>query len=275
MIYKTRITGLIIGLVFLLMAFSMPIQAEEETNIDIIVITEENINASFNATAGGDISIWIDGVELQSEFVTITDVVNSISTDVDDVRNDLNYAFMVANGNTYKILELNESLQEAFIEILENYNRTENNNNSIRDLIFWAYNLENNYLIFKDETHDNFTSVKLKNEEQDNELDSLKGQISNLQSQLNHLNSTFGTIGIILVIIGVLACSLYLYNRRYPLAEIGGNGKNISKAKKHRHIVDFINKPQKSKKAKTKSLSFKIKHIRRNPKKSIVKQFFS
>ena len=108
MIYKTRITGAVVGLVVLLMAFSMTIQAEEETNIDIIVITEENINASFNATAGGDISIWIDGVELKSEFVTVTKVVNSIITDVSDVRNDLNYAFMIANGNTYNILQLNE-----------------------------------------------------------------------------------------------------------------------------------------------------------------------
>ena len=144
----------------------------------------------------------------------------------------------------------------------------------MRDLIFWAYNLESDYLIFKDETHDNFTSVKLKNDEQDNELDGLKGQISNLQSQLNHLNSTFGNIGIILVIVGIIACGLYLFNRRYPIAEIGGNGKNISKAKKHRHIVDFLNKPQKSKKAKTNSLVFKIKHIRRNHEKSIVKLFF-
>ena len=147
MIYKTRITGAVVGLVVLLMAFSMPIQAEEETNIDIIVITEENINASFNATAGGDISIWIDGVELKSEFVTVTKVVNSIITDVSDVRNDLNYAFMIANGNTYNILQLNESLQEAFKEILENYNRTESNNNSIRDLIFWAYNLKMKHMI--------------------------------------------------------------------------------------------------------------------------------
>ena len=274
MIEKTRTSIITLNLVLLLIISAVSVQSGEETTLDIVVITEEDIDAYFNATAGGNVSIWIDGVEVKGEFISIWDFLNIINGDVSDLKDDLEYAKVITTRNSLNINKNNDKINNAFDNISSNYNRTLNNlfliadnydfilenfnrtvanNNSVFTLNRWAINMEGDYLKYKGESTE---------------------KISNLQAEIDGLYRNLGYILAAVVIIILVACGFFLFNKKYHFGEILRNGKNLRKNGKHHGIIDFAHKSQRSKKAKSYSLSYKLRHIRKDPQKSIVKLFF-
>lgn len=271
----------IAAIMLLSMVCSIPVNAEEaDVTMDVYVETEGNVNASFNATAGGNVTYWIDGMEVKSEFSSIWEAfgefddvwgfINELESILNDAREVATNAYFMGSSAYAYASDNYDKIMLAFaalLELNETTNKIQSNleklNDTINDLKDKISNLEK--------------EMKEEIEKLNATISDQAAQIKLLQSDvkgINELLGSVGNLGIIFVVLAVLACCLYLFNRKYPFGYIIRNGKATFRNSK-RHLRDLVRKANKSKKVKSKSLIYKIKHLRRNKEKSPVKFMFS
>jgi hypothetical protein len=232
----------------------------------VVVVTDGNVNASFDATAGGDVNYWIDGIEVKGEFNNIWEAIDSVKEEAEGASKTAMVAYLYANDNFQRLLivkddvsVLNESLADNASKIQQNeddilyvYYRTESNNNSIVTLFTEMGAFEQEYLAFKQKSMD--------------ELASVTADLEDFKSLVSH--------AVIITGLGLVVVGLFFANRRYPFKEVVKNGKNIFKNGKQQKIIDVSKKVKKSK-ASNNSIGYKMTHIRRNKEKSPLKYLMS
>lgn len=272
---------IIIGMAAVLllsMACSIPVNAEEsDVTMDVYVETEGNVNASFNATAGGNVTYWIDGMEVKSEFSSIWEAfgefddvwefINELDLFIEETRNTANGAYHLGLSAFSYASDNYDKIMLAFAALLE-LNETTNKMQSELE----EHNDTINYL------KDKISYLEAEIEKLNATISDQAAQIKLLQSDVKGINELLGFVGnagIIFVVLAVLACCLYLFNRKYPFGQVMRNNKGIFKNGKKRKTLDFTRKAGKPKKVKNKSFYFKMKHIKRNKEKSPVRSLFS
>lgn len=285
----------IILIILLSLTFTQTINAEEtkkDTILGVHVITDENLTAYINGSAGGDVDYYIDGIEVSAEFMALWAKINKLDNEIDDVDGKANQAWGYANhaysysdDNNQKINENNNTLKNHAYTLSTHYNAINDTYNKIYILKDEVVSFENHYLKFEDKTNNTLNNQSVTIGQQGSMINDLHDTNLGLQEtvraqsdQLEEMNSLLGLIKntmIVLLIAAGLVVLLYLLNRRYPFGKIAGKAKKSIKNFKRERQPDYV---KSSKKAQTKkTLMYKIKHthIKRNPEKSPIKLFFS
>jgi len=274
---RKKLTIVIIGAITLLgLMFSTPVMAEGDAELDVYVEADGNVNASFDATAGGAVNYWIDGIEVKGEFISIWDAMGEFDT-VWDLIDHLNEQLGQTDSTANDAYDLASGAfsyaDQAFSYALANDQRIRENATILTVLFNEVLLFEEDYSNFKNETHLNFTSVKdtlddheLRISNLESKVDTLEGQIASLESSIGEIKSTLGG----LAGIGILAGGLFLTNRRYPFKDVLNEGKGIFG---RRHVTGSSAQKVKSKaKAKSARKASKLKiNSERSPMKLFMK----
>lgn len=307
------ISGLLTMFILSLLLVVSPVKAaEDDAGIQVIVITDGDVNASLDATAGGNVTFWIDGIEVKSEFEDIWTYINNIDQHVAVTTLDTNSELTslkkyiedvegTANGAW-------EYANNAFAYAGNAYSYADKNNDSIVYLFTWASNIEASYLenvtkfdgliekiqedlddhekrivlleLDLNKLQEKIALLESETEDLDNRLNDLNETvalqdetINSLKSDLNGLKNGLMGIGAVILIVAIAVVLLFLINRKYPLGYIIRNGKEVIVNGKQK-ITGYVKRADKS---KTKAFWSKVKHtkIKRNPDRSPVKLFFS
>lgn len=274
-----KLTIGIIGTIALLgLIFSTPVMAEGDAELDVYVEADGNVNASFDATAGGDVNYWIDGIEVKGEFISIWEAMGEFDT-VWDFINHLNEQLGQTDAKADEAYELADN---AFGYAASAYSYAQNNDQRIKEnatILTVLFNevvlFEEDYSDFKNETHLNFTSVKdtlddheVRISNLESKVGTLEGQVVVLEGSIDELKATLGNLGKI-GIVGLIAGGLFLTNRRYPFKDVVKNGKGIF----GRHGTGSSAQKVKSKanmKSARKASKLKVNH-KRSPMKLFMK----
>jgi len=254
---------IILALSLLSAVFAMPAEAADgETVITVYVVTDGNITASFDASAGGDINYWIEDVEVAGEFGRIWSAISSLDGSINNVQGSANYAlgyamsaYNYAQNNAEKLYEHNQTLMLHYGMI----NETTGNLYILTDEVI-AF--EGHYLAFENETNNTLGAYGADIGVHGEEIDALNAKVNDLNGIIMLIRNSL--MGLVLI-----AGVLYLTNRRYPFREIMKNGN------KQRKPVEFV-KQTKASKASTTTVKHKHLHIprfriKRNPDRSPLK----
>ena len=226
-----KVIGIITVAVLVSLVYTAPVQATSgDSTTNVYVVTDGNLTVYFDGIAGGDITYWIDGIEVKGEFETLRDrldgfidvwnALNELKNYIEETNNTANDAYAYANL-TYNCTQNNsKKLEEHNQTLILYYNII---NNTINELIAF----EESYFDFKNETHLNFTSVKDILDDHKQQISILEERADHLESSVGELESTIGNIGKGLSGIGLIAFSLFIANRYYPLRDVVKNGKGI------------------------------------------------
>jgi len=276
---KNQFKAMIITFALILFTLGYNVSAgENDTNMDIMVITDGNVTAYFNASAGGTVNYWIEDVEVRNEFQKIWDAmgdndifllnsINDIDIKVQDAKFTAEQAYLMSNNNYLLIKDNSDTLIDHNDSINELFNRTVL-------LINELAAFEGDYVNFKNEVNVNFTSLyDLIDELKSNQV-LLQDQVDNLQGEISGLKQNLGNIGKYSGLFFLILCGLYLFNRRYPFKDVHFKKNGIVNKSKNGYR-DLVKKADKTKKAKAKSNSKVVKRVRRNPEKSPLKLLFS
>ena len=267
-----ELIGIISLLCMILLAMSVKgVHAETaDAEMQVDVHATGNVNASFDADAGGDVNYWIDGIEVKGEFVNLWDALSTLDSDIYTVINSLNTKINENNGLAADAFNYAD---QAFSYASDNDVKINNNNKSINDLLLKTLiildelvRFEENYTVFKEETHLNFTDVKDTLNDHETRITDLELRVSDLESDVDDLQAAMDSLGLIgkaAAGVGLVACGLFLANRRYPFKDIVKNGNSV---------LGHSHKPSKSTKVKSKAKrASKIPKISVNPDKSPIK----
>ena len=235
-----------------------------DTSITVQVISDGNVTGYINGTAvNGSVSYYIDGIEVASEFSKVRGALHHAQDTADSASWMAHVAWTLTQVN-------NESI--ALI-------RTDVGNNTGK--IYWLrdelFGLEYDYIAFKEDTTTNITEIKLVLDDHEQRLQSNEENITALKQQVADLNATLGNIGKGLAGLGIIACGLFLANKRYPLGEVVKNGKLMFRNDGRQYkIVDFVSKSKAKSKTSKKVKAKKprapwLPRIKRNPDKSPLK----
>ncbi len=259
-------------------------QSQTDTEVEVYVMTDGNLTAYFNGTSnGGEVNYWIDGIEVITEFQNIYNKIQKVKSDLNNIDAKASAAMAYTMTNSNQINIHNKSIEDLKIKVY-----------MLRDELV-AF--ENHYFAFEEETQKNFSKINetiesIKDDIQDilDELEDIQltldahaqqinanmQAIADNEANLASLSGNLANLGKIVAGATVVVCGLYLFNRKYPFAEIVQNGKEAVKGERQHKIIDYVKRTgNKPKKAKTKGLIYKIKHVRRNPDRSPIKLFFS
>jgi hypothetical protein len=234
-----------------------------DSNVKVFLVTDENITAEINGSAGGNISYFIDGIEVKGEFENLwealaefSDVwseINSVKKNLDGTKDVLTAAAETAYDNKKKLEEHDQVL-------LIHYNAI---NDTINELIAF----EDDYAKFV-----NFTNTTLGEHDKlilihASEIQDLKQKYQAQQDQIDQLKKDFDeklmAMRNTLIGLFILGFGLYLINHKYPLVGIiKRRGRNISDAVSSKFGSH-------TRKVKSKKLhSSKLSRIRINPDRS-------
>lgn len=280
---------IILALSLLSSVFAMPTNAADgETVVTVYVITDGNITASFNASAGGDINYWIEDVEVASEFGRIWSAISSLDGNINDVQGSANYALGYAMSAYDYAQNNDEKLYEHDQTLMIHYGMINETTGNLYILTDEVVAFEGHYLAFENETNNTLGAYGADIGVHGEEIDALKAKVNDLNGIIMLIRNSL--IGLVLI-----AGALYLTNRRYPFREIMKNGNGLFKnGNKQRKPVDFV-KQTKAPKASTTTVKHKhlhiprfrikrkpdrsplklIKHLIRNPEKSSLRNLFS
>lgn len=242
-----KIIGIITATVLVSLVSTVSVQAtNEDSTMEVYVVTDGDLTAYFDGVAGGDINYWIDGIEVKGEFETLRNALgefidvwialNNLKSDLEETNDTANDAYSYADqiynytqDNAKKLEEHNQTLI-LYYHII---------NSTINELVAF----EKAYFDFKNETHLNFTSVKDTLDDHEQRTCILEGRVDRLESSVDELKATLGNIGTGLAVLGLIAGGLFLTNRHYPLRDVVKNGKGIFGTHgKQQRIRDSVHK---------------------------------
>ena len=290
--------GLITCVILLLMAYIMPVQAEEETTTDEF----------------GDIPVIQLFIVTDGDFITIgdDDILGGLQAGIDNLGGQI----ILLNENLGKTQESADSAYglaaDAYVESLNNkglldehaqtlvvhYDKLTDTIDKLWILRDEVVAFEGHYFGFVNDTNNTLGIYGDSIQFHDEELVLQEEDIELLQAKLKNLNGVIALVRNTLIGLGILACGLFLFNRRYRFGQIRRNGKDIYQNGGRQHsIVEFMPKPEQAKKAKNHAslryklthirirrtmvkpnktpVKYKTFHIRRNPEKSPVRFMFS
>ncbi len=272
---KTKKTIRIIGVFILISTASIiSVQAadNDDTTISVYVETSGDVNASFNATAGGNVTYWIDGIEVKGEFESIWDAIAYYEKEISTAQATADYACFVAQSNSNRLDQDEKELEEHNHTLIIHYsliNDTITNLLILRDEVI---GFEKDYLNYVNKTD---TTLEVYGEN----LQAHEEEIATLKNKVSELTFILTLIEIILIVSAVSAIALYFINKRYPLKQLIKNHSRFSKDSYRQYkLVDFLQKTEYTKKHSI--LRDKIGiigriRIRRKPEKSPLKNLFS
>ena len=217
---------------------------EDDTQINVIVLSESDVYSMFNLTSGGDlnaylngvasgdINYWIDGIEVSGEFINIWASIDNLYDNVDSAQKSAGLAFLYATDNSQRLRDHSQELQMHNDTLNFQYgviNETYTNLYLLRDEVV-AF--EGHYVSFENKTN--------------NTLLGHSDDLQALRAQLDDLNGVVALMRNFLIGCGLALAAIYIVNRRYPLGQYLNN-KDPSKN-------TTLSKPSKSpQKAKAKS----------------------
>jgi len=272
---RSRLVGLIIVCSLLSLGLYAPVNAEgNDTVLKVVIFTDGNVTGYFNATAGGDVNYWIEDIEVKTEFeniwkalgefVSVWNALSDIEDDVHNAQKTASVAMATANDNLLKILENNESITDIYDKLMV--------------LLDELLGFEQEYLLFKDSmlifqnnTNDNISDINDLCELLKQRVTDLENQVNSIKNDLDKVEAGILFSGKLAIGFLILACGLYLINRRYPIGVMVKNGR-VTLSDGSRRFIDLVKNADKSKKVKnSKSLRYKITHIRVNKNKSPIR----
>jgi len=232
---------IMIGILALTSIFSIVTveAADDNTTISVYVETTGDVNASFNATAGGNVTYWIDGIEIKGEFESIWEAIAYYEKKISDAQATADYACFVAQSNSNRLDEAEEELKKHNYTLLIHYsliNDTITNLLILRDEII---GFEQDYFNYVNKTDTTLKTYGENIEVHEKEITALKNKVAELTFILT-------LIGIIIAISAITATALYIINKRYPLKQLI---KRESKEDyKQYKLVDFLQKTEHTRK---------------------------
>jgi len=224
--------------VFSLIAFIPITTLAADSSVDIVLITEGNLTATINGSAGGDVSYWIDGIEVKGEFEDIWyaldefndtwDALNSLSSSIASTNDLASDAYGFA-GMAYSYASNNDKAIYGNSWMIDNHSKVIIiHNNSINDIYSKLYTLrdsvfafEEDYIAFKNETNTTLTN-------QSEEIDNLKTQLSEMNGALSFIKNS-------LVGAGIIVGGLYIANNRTSFKHAINNHKSFTKLRRKQH----------------------------------------
>lgn len=249
--------AILISLLLIPAAFGLNAQAEdnENTKVEVYVITEENLTAFFNGTAiNGSVSYFIDGIEVKGEFISIWKIIEDLKQGISSNHQIATFALSQA-GDAWKLAnENNDTLGEHSYTLAVHYDTINDTYNKLYLLKDEVVAFEDHYLIFENKTNTT--------------LNAQENQINSLQAELDDLNCFVVLIRNALIGIVIASLVLYVVNRKYPLGRIIIDKKPVLTNGKQYKILDYTKKPRRT-------LKYMITHIRVNKEKSPLKFLFS
>jgi len=270
-----------ISVMMILLVFIMPVNAEDtetepsepNTSIQIVLITDGDLEAFFNGEAGGDITYYIDGVEISSEFLSLWNALTSLKRSLGCTSGLANDAYDLAEGAFSYADQAFSCAHNNGHKIGENVNTLNMHSFVINDTRKNVLVMGNEIVAFEGAYFDfvNETNTTLSTHGEN--LGVQKAELDSLQAKINDLNAMMVFFRNALIGFGLIVGCLYVLNRRYPFRNIfSNNGIDRSPEKKYK-IVDFV-KPSEGK-TKAKRSGLKVPRVKRNPQKSPIRFLFS
>lgn len=268
-----KIIRIIISVFILISAASIiSVQAaDDNTTISVYVETSGDVNASFDATAGGNVTYWIDGVEVKGEFESIWEAIAYYEKEISTAQATADYACFVAQSNSNRLDQAEKELDEHNHTLIIHYsliNDTITNLLILRDEVI---SFEKDYFNYVNKTD---TTLEVYGEN----LQAHEKELATLKNKVADLTFILTLIEIILTVFAVSATILYFINKRSPLKKLIKNHSRFSRENYRQYkLVDFL---QTKYTRKHSILGDKIGilgriRIRRNPEKSPLKNLFS
>ncbi len=261
-----KITKIIIILLLLTSTiFTIAVNAEENgegTKVEVYVLTDENLTAFFNGTStNGSVNYFIDGIEVQNEFLSIWNILSKLSNKISNNRGLANLAYSIAdnafghaNQNEERIGQNRNMLSNHSYTLAFHYDAINDTYNKLYLLKDEVISFENHYLAFENKTN--------------NTLNSQKNQITSLKAEIDDLNGFITLLTYIGIGLVILGAGIYLLTRKFPIGNILKNKKPVISKSKQYKILDYTKKPKRT-------LRYIITHIRINKEKSPIRFLFS
>jgi hypothetical protein len=282
--------ALLIAFTLIVLSFTISTKAEQndETSIDVQVITDENLTAYFNGTSTeGFVSYYIEGIEVLTELKNIntliatlqlleTENTNALATDIQSVFDTL----ITELGNLNN--KLLDKIDNVHGNVLSNLALIDQNSISIKSLKENLSILKDNLYMLRDEVIgfeesylENISRINIMLDEINEKLslhESLiqKNQqnISELQQKFDDLNSNlanFGGVGLLFIVSLII---FYMINKTHIYKKILDSNLIPHKLKQH-SLLDFTEKNKRM------TISDRINLIKINKNKSPLKFLFS
>ena len=262
-----KFTKIIVILLCLTSAvFTANISAKEsltdETKVEVYVVTKENLTAFIDGSAeNGDVTYYIDGIEVKSEFSSIWDFIQSLNSKVNSNYGLASQAYTIADNAYARTTENRENIGNMGNTLDQHAYTLGIHYDAINDTYGKLYLLKDEVVAFEDHYFEFENNTN-------NTLNFQENRIDTLRAQLDDLNGFVALIKNSLIGLTIVAMGIYLVNRKYPLKEVLQNKKPVLAKSKQQKIQEFT-------KIKSKSFRYKITHIRINKDKSPLKFLFS
>jgi len=273
---RKELTLIIVVLLALLsLAITTKADQNNETKVEVYVITEEDLVAYFNGSStDGSVSYYIEGIEVLTELQNINTLIGDIQ-----LTEEQNTASL---SDDLQILcqQLQNNIDNIYACVVGNIERIGQNNRSIEklkeDLLIFKdnlYMLRDEVVSFENSYFENISRINTIFDELNEKLvlhESLieenRQNISELQEKFDDLSSNLANVGGTGSIFLLVFISFYIFNKRHPFAKVL-EGNFISKNFQHK-LLDF------TKKQKSKTSRYK-RNVKINKNKSPLKSLFS
>lgn len=261
-----NIAIIVVTLTLISLAFTMSAQANGDTTqtngdtiITINVVTDGNVIASFDTTASGTVTYWLDGIEVLGEFTNLWEaivgtgngikeldegmhsnylLVSQAYTDIGKLKDGVHSNFLLASQAHLFALQNEEELNEHGQTLLIHYDAINDTYTKLYVLRDEVVAFEAHYLDFENETN---STLGIYGED----IAFHEGEINTLRAEVKNLNGIIALIRNTLIALGLIAGALFLVSRRYPVGEVIVNGYGSFKnGYKQYKIVDFVQKTE-------------------------------
>lgn len=259
----------LIVMFFLCLSISLTVQASEtqtDSEVKVYVVTDGNLTASFDGEAGGDITYYINGVDLTNEFTDVYSSLNSLNSKIKNVNklasNAYGFAGMAysyADGNSEQITENIDTLGQHFYMI----NTTTNNLYLLRDEVI---SFENDYIGFKNETNTTMIQFDQEIDTNQNNITTNQAEINSLRAQLTDLNNILLLVRNSIIAGLILVGIVFFSNKRYHFGErMAKEFDSLKNGRKDYNILNYIKQSEKE----------NVKSSKTGKAKSVLKNMFS
>lgn len=240
-----NIAIIVVTLTLMSLAFTMSAQANGDTTqtngdtiITINVVSDGNVTASFNATASGTVTYWLDGIEVFGEFTNLWNAITGTGNEINEIKNGISSNHLLATGAYVLALQNEDELNEHGQTLLIHYDAINETYSKLYILRDEVVAFEAHYLDFENETN---STLGVYGEN----IVFHEGEINTLRAEVKNLNGIIALIRNTLIALGLIAGALFIVRRRYPVGELIVNGYGSFKnGYKQYKIVDFVQKTE-------------------------------
>ena len=271
-----RIAMILATFILLLLIFIIPVQGSNNgTNIKVFVETDGNITASFNATADGIISYFIDGIEVKGEFGSLWNAIAGAGIDIDKLEEAMHSNYLLASQAFNLAYQNDEVLEEHGNTLMFHYDAINDTYTKLYILRDEVVSFEEHYLNFENKTNNTLGIYG-------NNIAFHQDEINTLHAEIKNLNGIIILTRNALIGISIIVGALYLINRRHPVKNMIFNNFNSLKHNNRTYKVSKHGLKAKALKSrrnnsnilKQKMIFLKNIQIRRNKNKTLVQSLF-